>query len=264
MMQDNSEKTVGVIGGLGPQATLDFYSKVLKRTDAMIDQEHLQVIIHSNPKVPNRHDAIAGTGPSCAPSLVATAQSLERAGADFLVMVCNTAHAYENVIRANTSIPFLSIIEESVAACLQEVPTMRRVGVMAADGCLEANLYQNKFAEAGVECILPSAESQAKLMNLIFRIKANDSSREVAEAMHEIAQELIEQGAEIIVAACTEIPLVLHQSMLSRPLVSSTDALVDAVIAFAGHEVSQSALFEDDFQKLVSDVQRESVRVAAD
>ncbi|MEM7800896.1 MAG: amino acid racemase, partial [Chloroflexota bacterium] len=139
------EKVVGVIGGLGPKATLDFYSKVLDKTVANQDQDHLQVIINSNPKIPNRHTSIAGTGPSCIPSLIESARSLERAGADFLVMVCNTAHAYEDVIVSATSIPFISIISESVKACLAKKPGLSKVGLLAADGCLDADLYQEKF-----------------------------------------------------------------------------------------------------------------------
>ena len=80
MIRESGEKTVGVIGGLGPQATLDFYGKLLERTAAAADQEHLHVIINSNPKVPNRQQSVARTGPSCIPALVTTAQALERAG----------------------------------------------------------------------------------------------------------------------------------------------------------------------------------------
>ncbi len=115
-MSFKQEQTVGVIGGLGPKATLDFYAKLIEKTNAASDQEHLQVIINSNPKVPNRQHSLSGTGPSCAPHLIDSAQSLKRAGADFLVMVCNTAHAYEDDIRRATHLPFISIIEASVQA----------------------------------------------------------------------------------------------------------------------------------------------------
>ena len=269
MLQESGEKTVGVIGGLGPQATLDFYSKLLEQTAANADQEHLHIIINSNPKVPNRQQSVAGTGPSCIPSLVSTAQALERAGADFLVMVCNTAHAYEGAIRRATNIPFISIIEESVIACLNENPTVRRVGLMAADGALEANLYQNKFAEAGVEVVLPNKSAQAQLMNLIFRIKANDRDPSIGWEMRALAQELFDQGAEMILAACTEIPLVMDQSQLAWPLISSTDALVEATIAFAGSQVAEAVRFADGFRKFaLENTQHEAVlepaRIAAD
>ena len=190
-------------------------------------------------------------------------------------MVCNTAHAYEGAIRRATHIPFLSIIEESVIACLNENPALRRVGLMAADGALDANLYQTKFAQAGVEVVLPDESAQAQLMSLIFRIKANDRDPNISLEMAALAQELIDQGAEIILAACTEIPLVLTPAQLSQPLISSTDALVDATIAFAGHRVSATAQavataqFADSFRQLALDSARreaalEPARIAAD
>lgn len=227
------EKTVGVIGGLGPEATLDFYGKLLQKSNAKTDQEHLHVIINSNPKVPNRHASIAGTGESAAPGLVGSATALETAGADFLVMVCNTAHAYAPDIQAATGIPFISIIDSSIDACLAANPQMKQVGLLAADGCLDANLYQTKFAEKSVHCLLPNEQDQADLMHLIFRVKANDNAPDVKVGMKAIADKLIAQGADVILAACTEVPLVLEESDLSKPFVTCTDALVDATIAFA-------------------------------
>ena len=232
-MKLKQEQTVGVIGGLGPKATLDFYAKLLERTEASNDQDHLQVIINSNPKVPNRQSSLDGTGPSCAPHLIDSAQALKRAGADFLVMVCNTAHAYENDIRQAIDLPFISIINESVNACLRKNPSLKKVGLLATDGCLNASLYQKCFAEHGVECITPDTFDQAKLMNLIFRIKANDRDLAIEFEMEHLAQTLIDEGAEIILAACTEVPLVLQDSFITAPLISSTDVLVDAVLAYA-------------------------------
>lgn len=227
------DKIVGVIGGLGPKATLDFYSKVVNQTHANRDQDHLQVIINSNPKIPNRHSSIAGTGPSCIPSLIDSARSLERAGADFLVMVCNTAHAYEDVIASATNIPFISIITESVKSCIAKEPRAGRIGLLAADGCLEAGLYQKKFASFGIETVCPTQINQARLMSLIYRIKANETGPELKAQMQEITQSLVDQGAEVILAACTEVPLVLSTAEVTCPLVNSTDALVDAAIAYA-------------------------------
>ena len=232
-MTDHNEKTVGVIGGMGPKATLDFYSKVVEKTVATHDQDHLHVIINSNPKVPNRQDALSGLGPSCAPDLIEAARSLESAGADFVVMVCNTAHAYESHIRSAIQIPFISIIEESVNRCVSVVPKLQKVGILAATGCIDANLYQKQFAKKGVDCVVPSFADQHAFMELMYRIKANDLDISIGMEMERLAQNLIDQGAEIILAACTEVPLVLHAEFLSVPLVNSTDVLVDAAVKYA-------------------------------
>lgn len=221
------------MGGLGPEATLDFFGKLLKATDAQTDQGHLHVIINNNPKVPNRHASIAGTGPSCIPALVASAKALERAGADFLVMVCNTAHAYEAEITEAVALPFLGIIDVSVEACLEHSPKPERIGLLAADGCLETELYQKQLEARGVECLLPNPVNQRLLMDLIFKVKANKVDDDVRDGMKCLAETLIEEGADIILAACTEVPLVLKTGDVTKPLLSSTDALVAATIAYA-------------------------------
>lgn len=251
-MTHHKDKTVGVIGGLGPEATLDFYSKLIRKTQATNDQDHLQVIINSNPKVPNRQEALLGNGPSCAPSLIHSAKALEKAGADFLVMVCNTAHAYEHHIRSAVNLPFISIIKESVEACMNQMPVARRVGLLAADGCLAANLYQAEFMQKDIDCITPTAADQAELMELIFNIKANQHNASTSLRMAGVAQNLINSGADVVLAACTEVPLVLKPDTLAAPLISSTDALVDSVLNFAKmpHELFESHWFYSQNDRL--------------
>ena len=119
-------KTIGVIGGMGPAATLDFFGKILEATHAERDQDHLRVLIDNNPRVPDRNAAIAGRGPSPGPQLAESARGLERAGADFLVIACNTAHAFQPDIEAAISIPLLSMIDATTDAAMSQHP--RRVG----------------------------------------------------------------------------------------------------------------------------------------
>jgi aspartate racemase len=227
------EKVVGVLGGMGPEATLDFFAKLLAKTGAKSDQDHLHLLIDNNPKVPNRHLAIAGEGPSPGPVLAAMAARLEQAGADFLVMSCNTAHAFQVDIEAAVHIPFVSIVDETVRATLERAPGATSVGVLAAEGCLAAQLYQRAFAAHGAEVLAPQGEQLDTLMALIYRIKAGDRGADVHDAVFELAMELCSGGAEVIVAGCTEVPLVLQDEALPCPLVSSTDALVEATLAYA-------------------------------
>ncbi len=107
---------VGVLGGLGPEATVDFMARVLALTPADSDQDHIHLLVDQNPNVPNRQEAILRDGENPSPAIVAMAKRLEAAGCDLLVMPCNTAHAWEQDIRSATSIPFLSIVEATVAA----------------------------------------------------------------------------------------------------------------------------------------------------
>lgn len=228
-------KTVGVIGGLGPAATLDFFERILKKTRAVRDQDHLRLIIDNNTKIPDRNAAAGSGGPSPGAALAATARGLETAGADFIVMACNAAHAYEGEIRAAISVPFISMIGETVSAVAELRPA--RAGVLAADACLAARLYQDGLRKAGVEPVLLSADSQRSFMELIYRIKSGDVGDTVRRSMTTLAKKLEAQGAEVIVAGCTEVPLVLSQADVDAELMSSTDVLVERTIEFAGAEL---------------------------
>ncbi|HVY88038.1 MAG TPA: amino acid racemase [Hyphomonadaceae bacterium] len=230
-----STKTVGVIGGLGPAATLDFFDRILKRTKAVRDQDHLRLIIDNNTKIPDRNAAAHGNGPSPGQALAATAHGLEVAGAEFVVMACNAAHAYEADIRAALKVPFISMIAETAAAA--QKLGHKRAGLLAADACLAANLYQDALKKAGIETIVLGQSAQADFMKLIYRIKSGDTGSEVRGKMHALAEGLADLGANIIVAGCTEVPIVLTQDDIDVPLVSSTDVLVEKTILFAGAEL---------------------------
>lgn len=230
----------GVLGGLGPAATLDFFAKFIDHTNAATDQEHLRIIIDNNPAVPNRNDAVAGTGPSPGPALAEMARGLERAGVDFVVMVCNAAHAFQADITAAIAVPFVSIIAETVRATLLRAPSVKRVGLLAAAGCLDAKLYDSAFTGYGVEVLAPRGASRERFMKLLYQIKAGDVGPAQRREAREIAHELLAAGAEAIVAGCTEVPLVLTEAELDPSgavaLIDSTAALVDATIAYARRE----------------------------
>jgi aspartate racemase len=225
--------TVGVMGGLGPDATLDFFARVLERTPASCDQDHLHLLIDNNPTVPNRNAAVAGTGPSPVPALVEMAKRLERAGADFLVMPCNAAHAFAHAIKQAVSIPFLSIVDETRNEVVRRFPKVRRVGVLASTGCIDSELYQEAFADVSIDVVVPIDADRASFMALLYRIKSGDKSPDVRRSMQNIARRLIDSGAEVIVAGCTEVPLVLDGIDVPRPLINSTDVLVEKTVVTA-------------------------------
>ena len=227
-------RPIGVLGGMGPAATLDFLAKVQARTPpGAKDQDHLRLLVDINPLIPDRNAALRGDGPSPAPALIAMAQGLERAGAQALVMVCNSAHAFAGEVRAAVSIPLISIIEETVAAVRQEGVRAETVGILAADACLRAGLYQDAFADADLKTLTLQKEGQERFMDLVYRVKAGATGPDERRDMAAFAQDLVRQGAGLIVSACTEIPLVLGPDDLSTPLVESTDALVAATERFA-------------------------------
>jgi len=224
-------KAVGIIGGMGPAATADFFAKLVAATPAERDQDHLRILVDNNPRIPDRNAAIAGRGPSPGPALAANARGLERAGAELIVIACNTAHAFQREIEAAIAVPLLSMIEVTADAALASGAA--RVGVLAADGCRRAGLYQQAFAARGVEALMVSEDAQRDFMQLIYRIKAGDIGTEVRGAMEATAIGLNARGAQAIVAACTEVPLALDADALAVPLINSTDALVARTIEVA-------------------------------
>lgn len=226
-------RTVGVLGGMGPAATLDFFSKLLARSRATSDQANLRVLIDNNPKVPNRNEAVAGTGASPGPVLAEMAGGLEHSGADFLVMACNAAHAFVADILDATHVPFVSMIDETVTMTRERFPDATKIGVLGSSGALDAKLYHHAFAEHGVAVITPEDGARHEFMQLLYRIKAGDLSDEVRGQMATLAANLVAEGAEVVVAGCTEVPLVLLADAVSVPLIDSTDVLVDATIAYA-------------------------------
>ena len=227
-------KTVGVLGGMGPEATVAFLGRLLASTPAERDQDHLHVLVDSNPAVPDRNRAVAGTGPSPAPVLAEMARRLESAGAELLVMPCNAAHAFAGAVVGAVGVPFLSILDATVAATRHRHPEAASVGVLAAQGALDAHLYRDAFAARGIRTIEPEGASRERFMELLYRIKRGDKGAEVRTAMSALAAGLVEQGAEAIVAGCTEVPLVLAADDVAVPLVDSLEALARATVAAAG------------------------------
>ena len=233
MTNQKQELVPGIMGGMGPEATLDFMTKVLQCTDARADQDHLRLLIDHNPKVPNRHASIEGSGEDVTPYLLGMAANLERSGADFVVMVCNTAHAYQGAIADSLSIPFVSIIDEVVDELNENTTGKPAVGVMAAEGCLNAQLYQNALRDSGYPVKVWNQQHLEQFMELVYQIKAGDTGKQSTATMEHLANALVEQGAEILLAGCTEIPLVLDAKKLRTPLYCSTDVLVSRVIDYA-------------------------------
>ena len=225
----DNNKTVGVLGGMGPEATVDFMATVVAMTPVKTDQDHVHMIVDNNPSIPPRQDAILRSGADPGPAMAKMAKGLEAAGADFLVMPCNTAHAFSKAVTGAVDIPLLSIIDVTVAACVD----YQTVGLLTTEGCLRSRVYQEAMQALGRELILPTEDELNGFMELVFRIKQGDKSEPVAKDMLRIIDALQARGAQAVIAGCTEIPLVIDKSMLDIPLISSTDELARQTIAFA-------------------------------
>jgi aspartate racemase len=219
------EKIIGILGGMGPEATLDLFYKIIKITSAEKDQDHLRIIIDNNPKIPDRTAAILGKGEDPLPALQETAQNLEKAGADFIVIPCNTAHYFLSSIQESVNIPVLNMIEETAKETKKRIPQIKKVGLLASIGVYKSEIYHQHFKKFNIEVISPEEKDKEEIMKVIYTIKAGDLSKRVKKNILKITQKLIDKGAEAIIAGCTEIPLILKEGDVSVPLIDPTQIL---------------------------------------
>ena len=191
------------------------------------------MVIENNPRIPSRQAAMRGEGESPGPAIAAVAARLEAMGAEFIVMPCNAAHAWQSDIEAAISIPFISIIEESVRGALDSSDDASAVGLMTTPGCFSADLYQRALAAAGRPVITQTPDELAEAISFVEQIKGGNQSQEVALGLRDLADQLVDRGAKVLIAACTEFPLVLDESMFDVAFISSTDALARKTVAIA-------------------------------
>jgi aspartate racemase len=228
-----TRRTIGILGGMGPLATADLYTKIIRATPARIDQEHLPVVIHADPSVPDRTLALLNGGEDPTPWLVHGAQNLANAGADFIVIPCNTAHAFLDRLQPECPIPIVNMIEESASEVQTLVEDGASAGILATSGTIAAGLYQAALQQLGLRYRVPGVDSQLLVMDTIDRVKAGDISETTVQPVLTAARELEQAGSQALLAACTELPVVLRQEMVGVPLIDPTDVLARAAVRFA-------------------------------
>jgi aspartate racemase len=150
-----AEPIIGILGGMGPEVTLDLFKKIIKNTDAVKDQDHLRVLIDNNPKIPDRTPAILNSGENPLPMMIDTAKNIEKAGANFIIIACSSAHYFIQKLRERIAIPVISIIEEVAGEIESQVPGIRQMGLIATMGTIRAGLFQDRLREIGVEVLVP-------------------------------------------------------------------------------------------------------------
>ena len=231
------EKVIGVLGGMGPEATANFYERLIAHTLARKDQEHLRVFIDSNPKIPDRTLAISQGGESPVPAMVVSASALERAGADFIVIPCVSAHFFVEELERNIKLPILSIVRAVVDNVAAHHPGIKKIGLLATSGTIQGGFFQEQLIRAGLETLTPDFDDQRLVMTAIYDVKDAQCRRtreEIAEDVCAVARRLAARGAQGIIAGCTEVPLVLESGRLPVPVFDSLLILAKAAIEAAG------------------------------
>lgn len=234
---------LGVLGGMGPMATVDFMGKVVQNTPATRDQDHIEMVVCSAVTIPDRMAALRGEGPDPLPVMRDVLRRLEAAGATCIAIPCNTAHHWYAGLQAGTSVPILHIVD-AVADTLAG-GTGSCVGVLATDGTIMTGIYETRLAERGFTCKVPDAAGQAEVMRAIRLVKAGHLP-EARTILRARAEALVAAGCGRVIMACTEIPVALASidGALGDVLVDATDALAQACVRFcmAGRSVPAPAI----------------------
>lgn len=226
------EPVVGVIGGMGPGATVEFMRRVIASTPAEGDRDHVHMIVDNNPKIPSRIEAlIAGTGPSPAPAIAEMARRLEHAGADFLVIPCNTAHGYWDAAAEAVGIPVWHLPELVLARIAADFEAPGRIGLLASPALRRIELYEPVCTKHGASVIHGYPDEE--LLEVIRAVKSGRVSDHEVAKLEQAAGRLIDAGAEALVLGCTEFSLIEHRLRLTAPVYDTLQVLADAVVAEA-------------------------------
>lgn len=225
------EKTVGILGGMGPEATVDLMARVIKATPAMDDIDHIRMVVDNNPKVPSRIKAlIENSGPSPGPCLQEMARKLEAWGVDFLAMPCNTAHHYHRQVQEAVSIPVFDMVALAVRAVVDQTPGLGVVGLLASSAVINLALYEKRFDAVGVRLVVPRPRLQDGVMKAIRQIKTGDYGRDVVDALQAAADDLVRCGAGALLVACTELSIIACRLQTKVKCFDSAQILAEAIV----------------------------------
>ncbi len=229
------KKVIGILGGMGPLATADLYTKIVRHTAAGCDQEHLRVIIDSNTNIPDRTAALLSGGADPTAEMVKSAHLLEQAGCDCIIMPCNTAHNFHGAVQESVKIPVLHMIELTCAAMQQQGVTC--AGLLATDGTVQTGIYQRVCDKFGIQLVLPDAQGQKAVMDMIYGgVKAGLETYDTALVEKAVA-DMTEKGAQRMILGCTELPLAVELYGLTFLTIDPTLELAKGAIRFAGGTV---------------------------
>ncbi|MFD2216862.1 aspartate/glutamate racemase family protein [Metabacillus endolithicus] len=216
-------KTIGILGGMGPFATVDLFQKIVINTPACIDQEHPKIIIYNNPTIPPR---IFHTTEENSPlsDLIQTAIVLEQTGADFIIMPCHTAHIWYEQIKNAISIPFYSLIDETVKAMKEEYHSSKnkKALLLATSHTISSKLYQNAFSNSDFELLIPNRREQIIVDSTIKAAKKGMINTHSVAELNFVINSYYNQGVSLLMGCCTEIPLMFSYFTTEMKMIDPT------------------------------------------
>jgi len=229
----SSRQAVGVIGGLGPAATLRFFGRVMQLTPVVTESEHLRLIIDCNPGIPDINSSLLANDTKAKDALVATASALEEAGAERLVMICNAAHYYAPAIQASVGIPFDNMIDAAVQRAQALIPKGSSAGVLATDGCLRSRVFQSALAARGLGSVEPVPARAVQFMDVLARLRSGEAPASCSGPLHSIVSAMVSDGAQCIIVGCTEAQDAMDQLDVTIPIIDPVHEIAAAIVTAA-------------------------------
>jgi len=224
-------KKLGILGGMGPAASAEFVNRLIKKTPATCDQEHIPFVLWNEPRIPDRSTSIRSGDNLPLHWLQGGVRGLMNAGCSYIVIPCNSAHFWYSQL-SEISVPILHIVD-SVASELRGANVTGTVGVMGTQGTIEFGLYQNHLGKLGWDCIVPSQEEMDTLVQPAIDLIKAGKIPESQPLLVTVIQNLIDRGAKAVVLGCTELPLAIRITEEEGvPIVNSIDSLVKAAITY--------------------------------
>ncbi len=230
-------KVLGIIGGMGPLSSVKLFERIVLLTDANKDQDHLHIIIDNNTTIPDRTDYILGVIPDDpSKKLIESAVKLQSAGADFLVICCNTAHYFLDQIVASIDIPILSIIEETAKYIKENHFKITEIGLLSTEATAEVGLYDNVFKKYGIDIIKPTIENQKYITDIIYNIKKGIENIDF-DGFYITMEEMKERGVDLFILGCTELPVAVGLYNLIGNFIDPLEILAIKSIEYSGKSV---------------------------
>jgi len=234
--------SIGILGGMGPDATINLFQLLVDLADVSKDQDHVPLIVYNNPRIPDRTQSILHLGLSPLPFLLEGVRFLREADVSLILMPCVTAHYFYRELVDSLSIPFLHLIDESLEYISAKAPKLNRLGLLATDGTIAAGLYQQSFAKSQIEIMVPGQYQQSMIMEAVYGlqgIKAGFKGKGRNSLLKAVSH-LQKKGAEAIIAGCTEIPLVLCPEDLAIPLYDPLKIIAEKALLYLGYPLKLS------------------------
>lgn len=230
---------LGIVGGVGPAATIDFMEKIIRRTRVHRDQEHIRMIVEHNPQIPDRTDHLVNNGPDPTIPLYSACKKLEQAGVNVIAIPCNTAHAFFDRIQHHLSVPILNMLELTARHIAGKYPDKKTIGLLATTGTLQSGIYRRALENAGLQCLVPDNMLQEMVMAVIYGaegVKGRFSRDLCRQQLNTVIAHLQDKGCVAVILGCTELPLVipgtdgLTQGEPALPIIDPTAILADTCI----------------------------------